>query len=74
MRFTAGSGDRLSWSAADTIMQGAYLEILFVLAFAIGWAVLEFVCRRLDRKREEDRARDTGRAPPSANDEASPPA
>lgn len=34
----------------------AFFELFVVLAFAIGWAVMEYAGKRLDRKREEERA------------------
>jgi len=32
----------------------AFIELFVVLAFAIGWLVLERVARRFDRKRQSD--------------------
>jgi len=34
----------------------ASMELFVVLAFLIGWLILERVARRLDRKRQEDQA------------------
>jgi hypothetical protein len=36
----------------------AFMELFVVLAFGIGWLILELVARRLDekRKREEDQS------------------
>lgn len=30
------------------------MELFVVLAFAIGWAILEFVTRRMDKRRAEE--------------------
>ncbi len=30
-----------------------FIELLVVLAFGAGWLVLESVCRKLDREKEE---------------------
>lgn len=30
----------------------AFIELFVVLAFALGWLVIEYVCRRLDREKE----------------------
>ena len=32
-----------------------WFELVIVLAFAIGYGVIELQCRRLDRQRERDR-------------------
>jgi hypothetical protein len=32
----------------------AFMELFLVLAFAIGWLVLERIARRFDRKRQSD--------------------
>jgi hypothetical protein len=32
----------------------AFMELFVVLAFAVGWLVLEIVSRRYDRKRREE--------------------
>lgn len=34
----------------------AFMELFVVLAFAIGWAILEVVTRRLDRRRAKEDA------------------
>lgn len=34
-----------------------FIELLFVLAFGAGWLVLESVCRKLDREKEEREVR-----------------
>lgn len=34
----------------------AFMELLIVCAFVIGWAVVEIVGLRLDRKREQENA------------------
>lgn len=39
-------------------MAHAYMELLLVLAFAAGWLVLEYVCHRLDRQKEERKRAD----------------
>lgn len=33
-----------------------FIELLVVLAFGAGWLVLESVCRKLDREKEEREA------------------
>ena len=38
------------------------IELFVVLLFALGWGVLELVCRRMDRRREAQRAREGPRA------------
>lgn len=34
-----------------------FVEFFVVLMFAAAWGVLELVCRRLDRKKEAERAK-----------------
>jgi hypothetical protein len=36
-----------------TVSPLAFMELFVVLAFAIGWAVLELVVRRLEKHRDE---------------------
>ncbi|MGL4396510.1 MAG: hypothetical protein ACRCS9_08240 [Hyphomicrobium sp.] len=48
----------------------AFFEFAVVLAFGIGWLVLEWQCRRLDRKREA--ARSSSDAPDAPTDTAVP--
>ena len=42
------------------------MEVFVVLAFGIGWAILEWQCKQLDKKRDQEavktRARDKGSA------------
>jgi hypothetical protein len=40
----------------------AFMEMFIILAFALGWGVLELVTLRLDRKREAARERSDGEA------------
>ncbi len=35
----------------------AFMELFVVLAFAIGWVILEFVTKRMDRRRAEEDAK-----------------
>jgi hypothetical protein len=35
---------------------GAFLEFFVVIAFAIGWAAVEWQCRRLDHQKAEREA------------------
>ncbi len=45
-----------------------FMEMFIILAFALGWGVLELVTMRLDKKREAARKRsevDEGRTEPS---------
>jgi hypothetical protein len=37
----------------------AFMELFVVLAFGIGWLILERVAQGLDRKRQEERDEDT---------------
>jgi hypothetical protein len=37
----------------------AFMELFVVLAFGIGWLILERGARRLDRKRQDERDEDT---------------
>ena len=34
-----------------------FIEFFVVAMFAMAWGVLELVCRRLDRKKEQERER-----------------
>jgi hypothetical protein len=34
----------------------AFIELFVVLAFLSAWGILEFMCKRLDRKREGEEA------------------
>lgn len=64
----------------DTIRwMNAFFELFVVLAFALGWLVLEYVGRRLDRKREIESAaakealeRSESKSSKSAADDATP--
>jgi hypothetical protein len=38
----------------------AFMEMFIILAFALGWGVLELVTLRLDRKRQAERQRSDG--------------
>jgi hypothetical protein len=38
----------------------AFMELFVVLAFAIGWAILEVVTRRLDKRRAREDAEKEG--------------
>jgi hypothetical protein len=38
----------------------AFMEMFIILAFALGWGVLELVTLRLDRKRQAERERSDG--------------
>jgi thiosulfate reductase cytochrome b subunit len=40
----------------------AFMEMFIILAFALGWCVLELVTLRLDRKRQAARERSDGEA------------
>jgi hypothetical protein len=40
----------------------AFMEMFIILAFALGWGVLELVTLRLDRKRQAERQRPEGEA------------
>jgi hypothetical protein len=40
----------------------AFMEMFIILAFALGWGVLELVTLRLDRKRRAERKRSDGEA------------
>jgi hypothetical protein len=40
----------------------AFMEMFIILAFALGWGVLELVMLRLDRKRKAERERSEGKA------------
>ena len=40
----------------------AFMEMFIILAFALGWGVLELVTLRLDRKRKAERERSEGEA------------
>jgi hypothetical protein len=40
----------------------AFMETFIILAFALGWGVLELVTLRLDRKRKEEREESDGDA------------
>jgi hypothetical protein len=40
----------------------AFMEMFIILAFALGWGVLELVTLRLDRKRKAERERSDGEA------------
>ncbi len=40
----------------------AFMEMFIILAFALGWGVLELVTLRLDRKRQAERERSDGKA------------
>jgi len=48
----------------------AFIELFVVLAFAVGWIVLELVARRLDGRREDksqtDNESSDGSNPPAA--------
>jgi ABC-type uncharacterized transport system YnjBCD permease subunit len=35
------------------VSPGAFIEFAVVAAFAAAWIILELVCKRLDRKRDE---------------------
>ena len=55
----------------DTIRWlNAFFELFVVLAFAIGWLILEMVGRRLDRKREEERAKENNSGTTTAKPDA----
>ena len=41
-----------------------FIEFFVVALFAMAWAVIEWQCRRLDRKKEAERARETGAPQP----------
>jgi hypothetical protein len=42
----------------------AFLELLVVLLFGVGWLILEWQCRRLDRARDNQSSRaDSGSDP-----------
>lgn len=41
----------------------AFFELIVVLAFALGWLILELNGRRLDREREKRRANETDASP-----------
>ncbi len=41
----------------------AFFELFVVLAFALGWLILELNGRRLDRKREKQRANESHASP-----------
>ena len=40
----------------------AFMEMFIILAFALGWGVLELVTLRLDRKRTAEKQRSDGDA------------
>jgi hypothetical protein len=40
----------------------AFMEMFIILAFALGWGVLELVTLRLDRKRKAEQQRSDGKA------------
>jgi len=41
-----------------------FLEFFVVLAFGVGWLILELYTRRLDKKREAEKAHREEAAPP----------
>jgi hypothetical protein len=43
----------------------AFMEMFIILAFALGWGVLELVTLRLDRKRQAERKRSDREAEPA---------
>ena len=43
------------------------MELFVVLAFGIGWLILERVARRLDRKRLEEREASDDETPPDGS-------
>jgi hypothetical protein len=45
-----------------------FIEFFVVILFALGWGVIELVCRRLDRKRAEAAISQSGREPAEAPD------
>lgn len=42
-----------------------FIEFFVVALFALAWGILELVGRRLDRKKEAERAREQNATPPS---------
>jgi hypothetical protein len=45
-----------------TLPPYAFIEFFVVAAFAVAWIVLELVCKRLDRAREQDSLQRTAEA------------
>jgi hypothetical protein len=42
-----------------------FIEFFVVILFAMAWGVLELVGRRLDKKKEAERAKEKNSTPPS---------
>lgn len=50
----------------------ALLELLIGAMILLGWSVIELVSLRLDRRREEEKAREQAAAPATAGTDARP--